>query len=138
MKNKNYFKIIDIAADTGIECFGDSELSILKILLEGFYFTAFDEIIDLKTLEVLREEKFPLNSLDSAVITLLEEAIFHLNHKREILSIKKYIKKSCTLDLNIYKNKNLINTEIKALTRHNFTIRKDGNKCYYARVIFDL
>ncbi|MBZ4672045.1 archease [Deferribacterales bacterium Es71-Z0220] len=131
------FKIIETTADVGIEASGNDELELMINCLNAFYYICFDKFPEI--METVEKVKQSFESLEELVFNLLEESIFTLYTKKLLIQVRSISKMDNIYEVTYEKVKTneQIQTEIKAVTKHNYKVEHIGS-FYMARVIFDI
>lgn len=136
-----FFKLIDVTADCGIECRGATVKDLFNAALSGLYFIAYDTTIDVRKFQcnnaaVLNTGE---NDVELMLFKVLDEAIYMIYQKKEIIEIEEVDMKTGNIKYNIYACNLRIENEVKAVTLHKFKVEwsKDNN-LWIATIIFDV
>ncbi|MBU4377140.1 MAG: archease [Candidatus Omnitrophica bacterium] len=138
---KRRFEITDHTADIAIKVYGNT----LKELFENAALGMFTIIADLEGIKSSAEIEVKLEAPDEEelLIEWLEELLYNFYTKNIIFSefnIGELTGKNLTAKVKgrfIGENRNRLKAEIKAATRHELKIIKNGER-YEAQVIFDV
>ncbi|MDD5680803.1 MAG: archease [Candidatus Omnitrophica bacterium] len=135
------FEVVDHTADIGIKAYGNT----LKELFENAAFGMFNIIADLEGIKSSTEVEIKAEAIDKEelLISWLEELLYNFYTKNMIFSefnITELTDNKLTARVKgrfIGENKNRLKTEIKAATRHELHIDKQGKK-YEVGIVFDV
>lgn len=135
------FKLIDVTADVGIECKGSTIKELFNAALSGLYYIIFDSVIDVNKLQYNSTDilKTAEEDLEAILFSVLDEAIYMIYQKKEIIKVEVVDVETGELRYNIYECDLKIENEIKAVTLHKFKVEwsKDSN-AWIASIIFDM
>jgi SHS2 domain-containing protein len=135
------FKLIDVTADVGIECKGSTIKELFNAALSGLYYIIFDSVIDVNKLQYNSTDilKTAEEDLEAILFSVLDEAIYMIYQKKEIIKVEVVDVETGELRYNIYECDLKIENEIKAVTLHKFKVEwsKDSN-VWIATIIFDM
>lgn len=133
------FRIVDHTADIALSVTGNTIKDLLQNSLNGLI-----EIITEKPIksENVKKISFKINRTDTIIIEFLNEMLYLINVK------KWFPNKICSLEIdnkilqtellgNGYSSPDIITTEIKAATYHNFHV-KEINGCFKTKIYFDI
>ncbi|MDR4507082.1 MAG: archease [Candidatus Brocadiaceae bacterium] len=133
--------LIDHTADIGIDVFG----ATLPELFSNAGFALFDIITDISKVKLTLTRKLKITGIDKEqlLVNWLSELLYlHevenlLFGKFTVLSIQEDQLHASVRGETLTENKQAIKTEIKAVTYHSLSIRKEAH-LWKARVIFDV
>ena len=135
------FKLIDVTADAGIECKGSTIKELFNAALSGLYYIIYDSMVDVSKLQC--NNAAILNTgekdLELMLFRVLDEAIYMVYQKKEIIKVEEVDVETGKLRYNIYSCNLRIENEVKAVTLHKFKVEwsKDSN-VWIATIIFDM
>lgn len=131
------YEILDTTADIGLIAYGRDEEELVENTIDGFYYIAFTERLNYENYE--RSVELNENSLEDAIFLLLEEMIFYLYAKKIVFKFEKIIvaDSKYIIKVNLFKTEKGIDTEVKAVTKHKFCVKRDKG-VYKLTVIFDI
>jgi SHS2 domain-containing protein len=135
------FKLLDVTADVGIQCVGSTMQNLFNAALSGLYYIIFDEMINRDVLDVVKHDtlKTDVEDAEGNLFRLLEEAIYLIFEKKELMYIKEVdVQRGC-INYIIYKSNLQIENEVKAVTLHNFEVTwSEEIGAWTATIIFDV
>ena len=135
------YELIPHTADIGIRVFGKNNEKLLKNTIYAF----FDVLVGIKSINKKVEKvlKIKADNLEDLLFNLLDELLFIFSTKKMIFKESKvsFIRENqIVVKLKGQKfdpSKHKVKTDIKAVTYHDFKIKKEKNKLI-AEVIFDI
>lgn len=135
------FKLLEVTADIGFECKGSTIKELFNAALSGLYYIVYDLLIDYNVLKYKGTKVLDIaeKEIEDILFNTLDEAIYNIYQKREVIKIDEIKLESNFLKYTTYSCNFKIENEVKAVTLHNFKVEwSEYNKLWQATIIFDV